>query len=146
MTTGLAIFDQTVQKTNVWLRAVEERLGPCSRQDAYCAWRAVLHALRNQLAPQEVLDFSAQLPLLLRGVFLEGWRLGKRQARARTTEDFIENVAVALPPNFDQPPEHVARAVLETVTDHISIGELRDIIGGLPPSLRQLWPRLLQSV
>jgi len=140
MSTGLAVFDQTVQETNVWLKEVEALMFPCSRQDAYAAWRAVMHALRDHLPPEENLHLSAQLPMLLRGVFLEGWSWAARPKRERTTEAFVERVCRELPPNFDWHPEFVARAVFETVTHRVEFGEVADIIGRLPASLRDLWP------
>src|SRR3546814_12105744 len=44
------------------------------RPRAYRLMRAVLHALREWLPPEEMSDLAAQLPLLVRGVFFEGWR------------------------------------------------------------------------
>lgn len=44
MSTGLAVFDTTVQETNGLLKAVQARVPPCSRQEAYGALRAELRA------------------------------------------------------------------------------------------------------
>jgi MFS family permease len=60
MTTGLPVFDTTVQQTNEWLRAVESGLD-CSRQDAYSALRAVLHVLRDRLTIDMVLVLMSTL-------------------------------------------------------------------------------------
>ena len=74
MSTGLPVFDTTVQASNAWLNAIEARFPPCDRQQAYAAFRAAGHVLRDRLPMEAVLGLSAQLPMLLRGVFLEGWR------------------------------------------------------------------------
>ena len=71
MTTGLAVFDTTVQETNAWLNQIEARLPPCGKQDAYQALRTVLQVLRDKLPQDAVLGLSAQLPMLMRGLFLE---------------------------------------------------------------------------
>jgi len=68
MSTGLAVFDTSVQETNEWLRAIEQRLRPCERQQAYTALRAVLHVLRDRLPTDAVLGLSAQVPMLMRGL------------------------------------------------------------------------------
>ena len=44
MTTGLDVFDTTVQETNLWLKDVMERIGTYDRHSAYSTLRAVLHA------------------------------------------------------------------------------------------------------
>jgi uncharacterized protein (DUF2267 family) len=70
--TGLDVFDQTLQKTNIWLKEIMDDLGP-DRQRAYHALRAVLHTLRDRLTVEEAAHLSAQLPLLVRGIYFEGW-------------------------------------------------------------------------
>ena len=46
--TGLDVFDQTLQITNIWLDEIMAKLGP-DRQVAWHALGAVLHALRDRL-------------------------------------------------------------------------------------------------
>jgi uncharacterized protein (DUF2267 family) len=43
--TGLPAFDETIHKTNAWLKEISEHLD-CDRHHAYQALRAVLHCLR----------------------------------------------------------------------------------------------------
>ena len=71
MTTGLDVFDQTVQQTNTWLVEIERELG-ANRQRAYLALRGTLHALRDELVPDEAVHLAAQLPMLVRGLYYEG--------------------------------------------------------------------------
>ena len=49
---GLEVFDQTLQKTNIWLKDIIGKVGP-DRQRAYHALRAVLHTLRDRLTVEE---------------------------------------------------------------------------------------------
>ena len=60
--TGLAVFDETVQKANPWLNEISQILGS-DRRRAYQALRAVLHCLRDRLTIDE-----AGSRHLLRGV------------------------------------------------------------------------------
>ncbi len=71
--TGLDVFDTTVQKTNIWLNDLMKVLGWQDRHKAYLALRATLHALRDRLTVDEVAHFGAQLPMLMRGFYYEGW-------------------------------------------------------------------------
>ena len=48
-TTGLEVFDKTVQTTNAWLKEIMEVMGP-DRHRAYRVLAAVLHALRDRLS------------------------------------------------------------------------------------------------
>ena len=74
-TTGLPVFDTTVQETNLWLKAVMDGLHTDDRHLAYLALRATLHALRDRLGPENAVHLAAQLPMLVRGLYYEGWRL-----------------------------------------------------------------------
>jgi uncharacterized protein (DUF2267 family) len=72
--TGFDGFDKTVHKTNTLLKQIETELGwENQRSMSYTALRAVLHALRDRLTVQEAADLAAQLPLLVIGIFYEGW-------------------------------------------------------------------------
>ena len=48
-TTGLEVFDRTVQKTNSWLNDLSQILQWDDKHKVYLALRATLHALRDRL-------------------------------------------------------------------------------------------------
>ena len=62
-TTGLKVFDETLQITNSWLKDLMEMLHTDDRQMAYRWLRAVLHALRDELEPELAVHLAAQLPI-----------------------------------------------------------------------------------
>ena len=76
------MFDRTVHTTNRWLQELTGLLDGGSRHDAYVALRATLHALRDRLPIEETAELAAQLPMLVRGFYYEGWD-PTRQAGAR---------------------------------------------------------------
>ena len=78
MSTGLGVFDATVQDTNLWLKGLSAELGDCERQEAFAALRAVLHALRDRLQAHAAVNLAAQLPMLLRGLYYEGWTMPEK--------------------------------------------------------------------
>ena len=138
MSTGLPVFDRTVQETNAWLKDLEQRLGS-SRHHAYAALRATLHALRDRLPPETALHFAAQLPLLLRGVYIEGWSLTDKPTGERTAEAFEDRIAAALAPGFPYDAEMIARAVFQTIRDQMDLGEVDKVMAHLPLPIRELW-------
>lgn len=140
MSTGLPVFDTTVQESNAWLNAIEARLPPCDRQQAYAAFRAVGHVLRDRLPMEAVLGLSAQLPMLLRGVFLEGWRPVEGALDVRSADDFGAEIERRFPPAFPRRGVEAAEAVFRVMVDHLDPGESRKLAERLPRSLRALWP------
>jgi uncharacterized protein (DUF2267 family) len=140
MSTGLAVFDTTVQETNEWLKLIEAALPPCDRQQAYGGLRAVMHVLRDRLPVEAVLGLSAQLPMLLRGVFLEGWRPADGPSDLRDPQAFAQAVAVRLAPSFPREPNAVAEAVFAVLAARLDPGEVSKLIQHLPMPLRAAWP------
>jgi len=140
--TGLASFDSTVHLTNAWLGEICDELGWGSdRGRAYQGLRAVLHALRDRLPMGEVADLSAQLPLLVRGIYFEGWRpTGAAEGgKDHTKEQLIEHVARELPPDLYGDAEDVTRAVFRVISRRVTGGEVEDIRNSMPSRLRELW-------
>ncbi len=138
MSTGLSVFDRTIQESNLWLKDVETRLA-CTRHQAYSALRAVLHALRDRLPPETALHFAGQLPMLLRGLCTEGWTLSGKPTRERTAEDFIAHIAEEIPPGLAFDGETIARAVFQTVRHQMDLGEVDKVMAHLPAPIRELW-------
>lgn len=119
--TGVPAFDSTLHTTNGWLREVLDGLGWVDRHAAYQALRAVLHALRDRLPPDQALALAAQLPMLVRGFYFEGWRPADTPVRERHKEQFLGHVATAFRNDPDLNAEEVARVVFG-VLDRARVG------------------------
>lgn len=140
-TTGLDAFDTTLQKTQVWLNDLMGELGwQGSRHKAYVALRSVLHALRDRLTVEEAVHLGAQLPMLIRGFYYEGWKLGRKPLKERHKEDFLAHIKAVFRGDETVDSEKVVRAVFKVLAHHITPGETKDIKGILPSELRELWP------
>jgi uncharacterized protein (DUF2267 family) len=137
--TGLEVFDQTLQKTNIWLKEIMDDVGP-DRQRAYHALRAVLHTLRDRLTVEEAAHLSAQLPLLIRGIYFEGWHPAHKPTKERAKEEFLEKVAARLQGVEPMNPETATRSVLEVVQRNVDPAEVEHVKHMLPRSLQALWP------
>ena len=138
-TTGLPVFDTTVQETNLWLKAIMEGLHTDDRHLAYVALRATLHALRDRLGPEHAVHLAAQLPMLVRGLYYEGWRLAASQTKERTRADFLEHVRQELPRGSAIDPNVAARAVFGVMWAKLDLGEVGKVIDRLPEELKELW-------
>ncbi|MBA4150021.1 MAG: DUF2267 domain-containing protein [Verrucomicrobia bacterium] len=137
--TGLPVFDTTIQKTNLWLSELMEDMQWDNRQKAYHALRAVMHQLRDHLPPAEVMHLSSQLPMLVRGFFLEGWRMSAKPTRDHSAESFLAAVAEQFPKDAEVDAEGIVRAVFSLLADHVPGGEIEKIMAVLPKQLRQFW-------
>jgi uncharacterized protein (DUF2267 family) len=137
---SLEVFDKTMQITNIWLKEIMEVAGWEDRHRAYLALRIVLHALRDRLTPEEAMDLGAQMPMLIRGLYYEGWTIGGKPMKIRSKEEFLEriNQEFVNEPLID--PEEAARAVFTVLSRKISQGEIEDIKSIFPRDILELWP------
>src|ERR1700716_1590534 len=108
---GLEVFDTTIQKTNSWLKELMRLMEWQDRHRAYLALRATLHALRDRLTVDEVAQLGAQLPMLIRGIYYEGWDPAAKPERVRHKEPFLVRIQQQLRPDDLADAEQVARAV-----------------------------------
>ena len=138
MSTGLPAFDRTIQETNLWLKGIEAQLD-ASRPHAYAALKATLHVLRDQLPPATALHFADQLPILLRGAYVEGWNLAGTPAGTRSGGTFAERISEAMPPGVAVDGETAARAVFQTIRSRMDLGEVDKVMAHLPKPIRKLW-------
>ena len=138
--TGLKVFDSTIQTTNIWLDDIMRELGWNDRHKAYHALRAVLHTLRDRLSVEEAEQLSAQLPLLVRGVFFESWQASHKPVKERHWDQFVAHVSESFALDTEVNPTEITRAVLKILCRHIADGEARSLKRVLPEQIRDLLP------
>lgn len=137
--TGLEAFDTTLQKSNVWLKQIMESQCWEDRNRAYHALLAVLHTLRDRLTVEEAVHFGAELPMLIRGMYYEGWDPSNKPIRM-DRETFLARVADYFRNDPDVDPAAITRSIFALLEERISEGEIEDVKGSLPADLRDLWP------
>ncbi len=136
--TRVTVLDHTIEETNVWLKGVEEELELDDRHQAYNALRAVLHALRDRIPPEVAVKLGAQLPLLVRGIYYEGWHPATTPTKERHVEDFAQHVRSQLPSSFPVEASAVVRGVFEVLWEKLDPGEFEKVMNHLPASLRAM--------
>jgi uncharacterized protein (DUF2267 family) len=138
--TGLPTFDKTLQESNLWLKELASILKTRDRETAYRVLRATFHALRDRLGAHNAVHLGAQLPMLLRGLYYEGFRLDESTTSERHLKPFLDHVRAELPPAFDLDVEKGVRAVFWLIYDKLDKGEVAKIERILPQELRALMP------
>jgi uncharacterized protein (DUF2267 family) len=106
----------------------------------------VLHALRARLTLVESLQLLAQLPMMLKAVYVDGWTGSPQPDKhIKTVDDLVEQVMAqdGAMATHDFPTPAFAKRALETVLHalkrHVSAGEVHAVGQSLPHALRRLW-------
>ena len=136
-----ATFSATVEKTNHILKTIERVYGwPKERREqSYDALRAVLHAMRDRLTVDEAADFAAQLPMLVRGMYYEGWNPSKVPIKM-DRDEFLNRVKQNFPYEVEGGVDKLVPTVLTALKGFVTEGELDDVRSNMPKDLVSLVP------
>lgn len=136
---GLKIIDDAAHATNLWINELNAKLGWDHEQRAYRLLRSVMHVMRDHLSVDEAAQWAAQLPVLIRGVFYDGWDPSKTPVHMREPGAFIDAVQrdFATDPLGDA-PDAIA-AVLAVMRAHVSSGEMDQVEAAFSREIRQLF-------
>jgi len=137
-TTGLEVFDRTLQATHIWLDEISAEIGP----DRALAWKVlstVLQALRDRLPIELAAHFGAQLPLLVRGAYYDKFDPTKLPENWHTAEEFKQHVAAGLTGTRNIGASAAIDAVFGVLDRHLSEGQIDKVYQSLPKPIRALW-------
>lgn len=137
---GLQVIDHTVQLTHEWINELTDRLDWTHQKDALRLMRVVMHQVRDHLQPDELAQFSAQLPLLIRGMLFEGWVPKHMPVRQRDADVFVEEIEELVGAVLEYRGREDIQAVFKLLNARLSRGEVDDIRANLPGPIRDLWP------
>jgi uncharacterized protein (DUF2267 family) len=133
--------DQSVVKTNEWLRELAVELGrPQDRRYAFRVLRAFLHTLRNRLPVDEAAHLAAQLPELLRGVYYEGWRPSDAPIRYHDKAAFLDHMADEALLAGETEAAYAAEAAARVLALHVTAGEVSKVRAVLPAAIAVFLP------
>jgi len=130
------MFSTTVQKTNRMLKDIEKAYDwPKERRNqSYAALRAVLHSLRDRLTVNESAQLAAQLPLLVRGIYFDGWHPSTVPVKMNK-EQFLDRVRHEFSYEVEGGVEPLVHTVLQALRRHVTDGEWDDIMSSMPRDL-----------
>jgi uncharacterized protein (DUF2267 family) len=118
--TKAAVLDTSLQKTHEWLHEIGRELGFDNERAAYAALRATLHAVRDRLPTELVAHLGAELPMLVRGIYYDGWHPSAVKLKAAHDEDFLDAIRRKLRGHDElQHVGQAARTVLRVIDQRL---------------------------
>ncbi|MFI7024483.1 DUF2267 domain-containing protein [Micromonospora sp. NPDC049900] len=133
--------ESSMDKTILILKDIERAYGwpKEQRNQSYAALRTVLHLLRDRMPVQESVEFSAQLPMVVRGIYFEGWQPSDVPIKLNR-DDFLYEVRQGFPYDVQGGPERVVQVVLDTLRRHVTQGEWDEVKDTMPDDLARIMP------
>ena len=133
-------FDKYAVKGNEFVKLVADELN-VPMEKAGRVIRAVLHALRNRVSHEESFQLMAQLPMCIKGVYVDGWKFDKVYNRITHLNDFFDEARkedgdiAGYDFGNNKKAEIAIASVFKALKYFISDGEMNDVIGVLPAEI-----------
>lgn len=141
MTSGFYnLFQETLQTTTHWLREIAEATPGVDEQQTYHLLCATLRTLRDRLPVEEAVQLGAQLPVLVRGLYYDGWRPSEVPVRIRSAAEFLVHIGTRYHARPLANLEDGVRAVFAVLSRNVDFGETFSVLRTLPHELRELFP------
>jgi uncharacterized protein (DUF2267 family) len=137
-------FDKYSTEANQWLAVVSRHLGLHDRQQAGRIFRAVLHALRDRIPASDAVQFGAQLPIIWKGIYFDGFKLRKEPVVIRDAQEWLMFIAShdAFAEGHDFPTaEHTRLAfqgVMAALEELLSSGQYTQVVHALHADIQEL--------
>jgi uncharacterized protein (DUF2267 family) len=132
----LKAIDQSAEKAHVWINELADDLDSDDPQAAYRVLRAFLHALRDRLTVDESAQLAAQLPVLIRGIYYEGWVPSATPETYHGVDVFLGRIADEALLSGETEASYACTAAARVLHRHVTKGELNDVLAVLPEELR----------
>jgi len=135
-------FNRYAVKANEMLGMLAEEL-QITPDKALRLLRCVLHVLRDHMSIQESMQFIAQLPIIIKGIYVEQWNAQTQQRRIHTLEEFLNEVrdhddwVADYDFESDESTAKIVRAVFKTLYFYVSEGEFEDVIAIMPLPIKK---------
>jgi uncharacterized protein (DUF2267 family) len=137
--TSISALSQAAETAQHWVNELAADLNWDERR-SYRLLRTVLPTLRDWLSPEEVADLAAQLPVLVRGIYFEGWTPQEGYLPDRSKQQFVSRVQAAFTDDALEDPDAAISAVFRLLDRHISAGEAVQVRNSMKKALRRMWP------
>lgn len=131
-----------IEKVYEWLNEIEGRAGwlEPNHSKALAILRAVLQEIRDHIPINSLAHFSAQLPLVIKGMLFEGWNPEHNHIKQRKSEEFIAAVIERLPESYQYNDIDIEiDAVITTLANKIDYNEFEKLFKILPENIRKLF-------
>ena len=134
---GFSSLDKSTQKTKEWLHEVQDKLGWEDENEVYVAFRAVIHTLRDRLPVDEAIELGDELPMVMKGIYYEGYSPRRKPEKIKNREQFFQKVQEKSP-RREIKTEEATKAVFSTLQKKLSGGgEIGKVKHNLPKEIQK---------
>ena len=139
-------FQQYAEEGNRFLNKLAASLGnPDDTAHASRVMQAIFGAIRDRITPEQSMHLISQLPMALKAVYVDGWKMTKERSSVKTETEFFDEIRANSPRSAardfgnDQQIREIIRMFFIVLRNYVDEGELRHISQQLPEGVAVLF-------
>lgn len=139
-------FENFEVEGNIFIKKVAQELGdPDDREHAFRVTQSVFYVLRDRITIEESMHLISQLPMAIKALYVNNWKISKDRRKDDTSEEFYNAIReqsrrlAARDFGNDSQTRHAVHAVFSVIKQYAGEGEIKDIQSQLPQPLAELW-------
>ena len=138
-------LDKSTQKTKEWLHEFQDELGWEDENMVYIAFRSVIQTLRDRLPVEEAVDLGDELPMVMKGMYYEGYSASGKPEKIKNREEFFSKVQEKSS-NKPIKTEEATSAVFSLLQKKLGGGgEIKQVKGNMPKDIQKFWESSVQK-
>lgn len=132
-------LDKSTQKTKEWLHEIQDELGWKDENMVYIATRSVIQTLRDRLPVEEAVELGDELPMVMKGMYYEGYQASGKPEKIKNREEFFAKVQEKSQ-NKPLKTEEATSAVFSILEKKLSGGgEIKQVRNNMPKDIQKFW-------
>jgi uncharacterized protein (DUF2267 family) len=139
-------FDKHYHEVNTYVNQLAEELGhPEERRRSLIIWRAVMHSIRDRIHLSESFDLISQLPLILKGIYVDQWEYSSSPPKDFQTVEEMKDEVKRTQAQFGEEDfdwkistEDIISRTIDSLKVYFSEGQLEHIRAQLPEDVKNL--------
>ncbi len=139
-------FEKYANEGNAFINELASNLGhPEETARTGIILRAVFHTIREKLSIGESFNLISQLPMFLKGIYVDNWEYNEKPSDIKKVEAFkdevkrLQDLYGEQKFDWEVSTEEIIKIVISTLGKYISEGEIEDIITQMPKGLKELF-------
>lgn len=146
MKTSNPNFETFAQEAHEYINQLAADLGhPEEKGRALTVWRAVMHSIRDRISPGESFQVFAPLPMIFKGIYVEGWKYSEKPQKDFDSMEEFKNEVKSLQEQYGEqefswskPTEEIISITLNSLDRYLNAGQLDHIKDQLPKEIQEL--------
>lgn len=139
-------FDKYVHDANEYFKYLATKLGhPDEQNRVVFIWRAVMHTIRDRIHISESIDLISPLPMILKGMYVEGWKYHDKPLYDFETLEQMKTQVKALQNKYGEarfdwskPTDEIISITLESLEKYVPAEQMEQIRNQLPDDIKEV--------